>query len=113
MQLMRPDIEAVRPSFLHHFLVFFHSDGKTIPLQTATTNIRNIKTKDYLKTLIPVPSLDEQDEIVPFLEEQLSRLDATLAVADEVERKANALRRSLLHAAFTGELTRSWREAHV
>lgn len=113
MQLMRPDLKTIRPSFLHHFLVFFHSDGKTIPLQTATTNIRNIKTKDYLKTPIPVPSLDEQDGIIQFLEEQLSHLDSTLAVANEVERKANALRRSLLHAAFTGELTRSWRESHV
>lgn len=62
---------------------------------------------------MPIPPLPEQGQIVEILEEQMSRLDATLAVADEVERKANALRRSLLHAAFTGELTRSWRESHV
>jgi hypothetical protein len=29
---------------------------------------------------------------------------------DAIERKASAMRRSLLHSAFTGELTREWRE---
>jgi hypothetical protein len=31
-------------------------------------------------------------------------------VVNEVEQKVNALRRSLLHAAFSGELTKDWRE---
>jgi hypothetical protein len=35
-------------------------------------------------------------------------------VANEVEKKVFALRRSLLHAAFTGDLTKEWREGtHV
>jgi type I restriction enzyme, S subunit len=59
---------------------------------------------------IPVPPIEEQKRIVVILEEQLSRLDAALATADAIERKASATRRSLLHAAFTGELTKKWRE---
>ncbi len=63
---------------------------------------------------IPVPPIAEQKRIVEILEEQLSRLDAALAVADAIERKTSSIRRSLLHAAFTGELTKEWREgAHV
>ena len=63
---------------------------------------------------VVLPPLDEQARIVQVLEEQLSRLDASLAVADVIEMKAFALRRSLLHAAFTGNLTKEWREgAHV
>jgi len=63
---------------------------------------------------LPIPPINEQEKIVGILEEQLSRLDGSLMVADEIERKASALRRSLLHAAFTGELTKEWREgAHV
>jgi len=63
---------------------------------------------------VVVPPLKEQEEIVGILDEQLSRLDAALAVGVEIEKKASALRRSLLHAAFTGELTKEWREgAHV
>ncbi len=63
---------------------------------------------------ISIPPLDEQERIVEILEEQLSRLDAALAVADGIEKRSAALRRSLLHAAFTGRLTEQWRESvHV
>jgi type I restriction enzyme S subunit len=113
MQLLRPDPTRISSRFLHLYLNLFHENGGTISMQTATTNIRNIKTSEYLKTEVLVPSISEQEEIVAYLEEQISRLDSTLAVADEIERKATALRRSLLHAAFSGELTRSWREANV
>lgn len=63
---------------------------------------------------IVVPPLKVQEKIVEVLEEQISRLDASLVIADAIEMKADALRRSLLHAAFTGELTKEWRDgAHV
>ena len=110
MQLMRPDAKKVLPAFLHFFLTFFHSNGGTIPMQTSTTNIRNIKTPEYMAVKVPVPPLAQQANIIEILEEQLSRLDASLAVANAIEKKASDMRRSLLHAAFTGELTREWRE---
>jgi type I restriction enzyme S subunit len=63
---------------------------------------------------MPLPPLDVQVKIVEILEEQLSRLDAALLVVDVIEKKVSAFRRSLLHAAFSGNLTREWREgAHV
>ena len=63
---------------------------------------------------VPLPPRCEQEQIVEILEEQLSRLDAALAVADVIEKRSAALRRSLLHAAFTGRLTEQWRESvHV
>jgi type I restriction enzyme S subunit len=114
MQLMRPDMGKIRPVFLHLFLTFIHSKGETIPMQTSTTNIRNIKTPQYMASLVPCPQLDEQETIIAILDEQLSRLDSSLAIADLIEKKALAMRRSLLHAAFTGVLTKEWRVgAHV
>ena len=62
---------------------------------------------------IALPTLPEQHRIVEILEEQLSRIDAALAAADTVEQRATALRRSLLHAAFTGRLTEQWRQEHA
>ena len=73
-----------------------------------------ISQKDARELLVKVPPLSEQTVIVQILEEQLSRLDASLTIADAIEKKASALRRSLLHAAFSGDLTKEWREgAHV
>jgi len=59
---------------------------------------------------VRVPPLAEQEKIVEILEEQLSRLDASLALVDSIEKSTSALRRSLLHSAFTGKLTETWRE---
>jgi type I restriction enzyme S subunit len=74
----------------------------------------NISPREVLALPIQVPPVVEQEVIMKLLAEQLSRLDASLSVADEIEKKSSALRRSLLHAAFNGELTKEWREGkHV
>ena len=55
-------------------------------------------------TLIALPPLEDQQEIVEILEDHLSRLDETLRMVDAIEKQSVALRRSLLQAAFTGQL---------
>ena len=113
MQLLRPDSSQVIPNYLFQFLVYFQATGQTSPMQTATTNIRNIKMPDYLAIAVPKPPLPEQERIVEILEEQFSRLDSALASVKAVREKAKAFRRSLLHSAFSGELTggtEGWRE---
>ena len=107
--VIRPH-EGIRARYLHLFAQ--SSDVRQTWSDLARgTNINNLKEQQMLSTVIPVAPLDEQGRIVEILEDQLSRLDASLAVADEVEEHSAALRRSLLHSAFTGRLTRVWREA--
>jgi type I restriction enzyme, S subunit len=57
-------------------------------------------------TLVALPPIGEQHKIVELLQEHLSRLDASISLADSMERQSNGLRRSLLQAAFTGQLTK-------
>ena len=52
-----------------------------------------------------VPLLEEQLKIVALLESHLSRLDSMVELADAMEKQSSGLRRSLLQAAFTGQLT--------
>ncbi len=65
------------------------------------SSLRNLRFK--------VPSLEQQRETVDDLDTQLTRLDAVLRGAERVELECGRLRRSLLQAAFSGELTREWR----
>ena len=67
----------------------------------ASINIGELKT-----VVIPKPPFDEQHKIVELLEGHLSRLDASVSLADAMEKQSNGLRRSLLQAAFTGQLTK-------
>ena len=112
MMLMRADRTRVEPRLLHLLLNHLHQEGVTVSLQKATTNIRNLKTKEYLQLEINLPKVHEQPDLLHELETQLARLDKALEVADQVEYECGRLRRSLLQAAFTGELTRKWREAN-
>jgi type I restriction enzyme S subunit len=54
---------------------------------------------------LALPPIDEQMKMMSSLEDHLSRLDASVSLADAMEKQSNGLRRSLLQAAFTGQLT--------
>jgi restriction endonuclease S subunit len=103
-----PDESVLSKTFLHLWVqspIFISgiNPGRSL-------GIPHISTKELEGLTLHIPPLDEQERIVTILDEQLSRLDASLAVADEVEERSAALRRSLLHSAFTGHLTEGWRE---
>jgi len=66
----------------------------------------SIGNQQILDLEILVPPLPEQHKIVEILEDHLSRLDASIALADAMEKQSAGLRRSLLQAAFTGQLTK-------
>ena len=91
---------------------FFILKSKEMRRLDSSTSTPSLRREDMERVLIEIPPLAEQERIVEILEEQLSRLDAALASADVIEKRSAALRRSLLHAAFTGKLTEQWREQH-
>jgi type I restriction enzyme S subunit len=53
---------------------------------------------------LALPPIDEQIKMISILEDHLSRLDASVNLADAMEKQSFGLRRSLLQAAFTGQL---------
>jgi type I restriction enzyme S subunit len=103
--VVRPKDESLTKELLNYCLQ--SADFTKVITGTAQPQITR-KTLSRLE--IAIPPMSEQGRIVEILENQLSRLDASLAVADAVEKRSAALRRSLLHSAFTGRLTKEWRE---
>ena len=73
---------------------------------SVTGSHSRAKASEILHRDIPLPSLSEQQRIVELLEDHISHLDASLAIADAMEKQSASLRRSLLQAAFTGQLTK-------
>ena len=108
--VLRPT-PAIDGDFLRLFLVHDDFRYEAERAMTGAVGQRRVPKK-YLEDFpLPTPPLEEQERIVEILEDQLSRLDAVLATANAVAEGSGALRRSLLHSAFTGRLTREWREA--
>lgn len=86
--------------FLFHFLRWLHISGETEKLQTQTTNIRNLRFKEYLETLVPLPPLDEQRRIVARIEEMLGRVREARRLREEARQDAECLWQSALAEAF-------------
>lgn len=105
MQLMRPDARKVLPRFLHLLLNDMHERGGTAHLQTASTNIRNIKASEYLKTRVEIPPLSEQAVLIERIEGDREVVAALEAAVRQTVRRGGVLRRALLSAAFSGGLT--------
>jgi type I restriction enzyme S subunit len=110
---LQPNCDLVDPNYLNRF---FQSDEYWAQIHGGISGTAQggFNATKLSALVAPIPPLLIQQQIVQELDEQLSRLDAALAVADVIQKRSAALRRSLLHAAFTGRLTEKWRESvHV
>ena len=102
--VLRPIQEKLHSKYLFYFLLSDQLLDQVLPLQRGVS-YPAIRDNDLKNARIPVPPIDEQNKVVELLEDHLSRLDASVSLADAMEKQSNGLRRSLLQAAFTGQLT--------
>lgn len=77
-------------------LIFTKSLGTAMPNMVGMTELKEIP--------IPIPSLQEQQQIIKEIETRLSVCDNILSYIDEGLKKAEALRQSILKKAFEGRL---------
>lgn len=73
--------------------------------RTHGSGMVHITRGNFEATPVPVPPLAEQERIVAAIEEHFSRLDFAEAALKATRSKLQALRRSVLAAAFSGRLT--------
>ena len=100
MQLMRPRKKDVLPVYLHYFLNHFHVAGHTEDLQNNSTNIRNLKTTEYMEVEIPVPPLEEQKRIVALLDAATARVAELTSCYEQARTHTNNVYISALTDLF-------------
>ncbi len=103
--VLRPIEEKLQAKYLFYFLLSDNLLDQVLPLQRGVS-YPAIRDNDLRNAFIPLPPITEQQRIVAILEDYFSRMEATTKIADDMEKQAAALRRSLLQAAFTGQLTK-------
>jgi len=105
LAILRPNSSLITPEFLKLSLRSPEVLEQALGMKSGTA-IRRVVLRT-LKTLeIAVPSLDEQRSIVKFVDGELSRLGSLDNQIEELIDQHENLRRSLLHAAFAGQLTK-------
>ena len=99
----------LRPSVINQKYMYWYCYRSALIGQFGTAgrgvNIRHIGKRGLARFPIPVAPLAEQERVVAAIEEHFSRLDFAEAALDVAQVKLQALRRSVLAAAFSGRLT--------
>ena len=112
--VIAPD-DRVDRRYLRYFLMYL---GVAHRFKVTGTTRDSLNIGDIRSIEVPLATPDEQRRIVGSLDSQLSRVASietslqSLSGASSIsamEGKIARLRRSLLHAAFTGQLTREFR----
>lgn len=79
---------------------------------SQTTNIANISASNVLALPMALPPLNEQRRIVAKLDAIFDQTRAAKARLERLPALLDKLKRSILAAAFRGDLTADWRAAH-
>jgi type I restriction enzyme S subunit len=82
-----PRAAKLRGDYLHHLLHAKHFRAALQRKASGTSGRKRVTADGFLRLEVPVPALDEQEQLV-------AAYDATLASAAEMEAKAEAIERS-------------------
>ena len=103
----RANEEIVLPNWLLYILMSPEYQTTLDGLKVGTSDSSvSIGNQQILDLVIPVPSIEVQLKILQLLEVNLSNLEASVSLIDSMEKQSGGLRRSLLQAAFSGQLTK-------
>jgi type I restriction enzyme S subunit len=94
---LRPNTKVVEPRFLFRLLHQLWRQPAIWHYQQQTTNIKNLKHKDYLQHEVSVPSLPQQRYIADILD----TVDRAIRKTEEVIDKLERIKKGLLHDLLT------------
>jgi type I restriction enzyme, S subunit len=106
ISLIRPK-PHVNASYLYHQLTTVDVQSAIRSCASTTTNISNVSTKKLATIPIKMPDRSAQLATVTYLDEQLSRLDASVAALHRVQANLKRYRASVLKSACEGLLVPS------
>jgi restriction endonuclease S subunit len=99
--VFRPKDSRIQKGFLEY--VLRGMEWTSVITGTAQPQITRTSIEDVF---VNVPSPDVQSEIYMKLESSMTQVTSAALLSEKVEIQASSLRRSLLQAAFTGQLTK-------
>lgn len=100
----------INNKYLFYYLRGMFILGEFQKIASQTTNIANINAKKIEGINIAIPPLDEQVRIINRIESLFDKVDKASELVDEARDGFEKRRAAILERAFSGELTKKWRE---
>ena len=98
-------------AFISHYCYWYLKASKDLVESMASgTTFKEISGSKTAQIPFPLPPLPEQKRIVEKLESMLGKLKDARELILEARDTFEKRRAAILHKAFTGELTKKWRE---
>ena len=104
MLRLRVNKTIIEPWFLLFYLHSPISRSLYLGAQDTTSGLRNLRVKEFLSLLIPLPPLEEQKRIANYLQEVHEKIQELKEVQAKTEEEIKLLEQSILEKAFRGEL---------
>lgn len=104
--------EGILNRFLFFYLVQRSFRHEAQSKMTGSAGQKRVPAAFVEEAKIPIPPANEQERIVARIEELFTQLDAGVEELRKAHMRLKRYRQAVLQAAFRGELTRHWREAH-
>ncbi|MTD11344.1 hypothetical protein GIX10_07875 [Acinetobacter sp. YIM 103518] len=100
----------------HKYLYYVLCEGALVrnvmPETKGSVGQVNISLSQCREAILPVPSIEEQREVVLYIDKLLSNADVIDKYIQSALDRVNNLTQAILAKAFRGELTAEWREAN-
>lgn len=104
-QTVFEDEDKQNPKFIAYFMrIKGFRNQISLAAEGASSSMQNIAKDDYLSINIAFPKVREQDEIVHFLEKQISDLNKLETSANDAIELMQERRTALISAAVTGKI---------
>ena len=106
-------IRVLKSHCLSEYLYYFLYERYEETRRVGSGNNQQAMNKTVVQSLaFPLPSIEEQTEIVRRVEELFAFADKVEAQVNEAQTRVNNLTQSILAKAFRGELSADWRAAN-
>lgn len=99
--------EYIYPEFLYWYL---KANKPMLESMASGTTFLELSGKKAGQIMMPLPSIEIQKSISLFAEREFGRLDEAQEQIQSVIDNSEERKQSILHKAFTGELTENWRK---
>ncbi len=93
-----------------YFKMLFKSDGFIAKINSLTTGIRegkNIQYDDFKHMTLPLPTLDEQQQIADYLDKKCGEVDRVVEVQKQIIEKLKEYKQSVITEAVTKGLDKN------
>ncbi|MBE02864.1 MAG: restriction endonuclease [Euryarchaeota archaeon] len=101
---LRPNIKVIKSEYMLSAMSSHFLRKQIESAAKSTSGVNNINSRELQNLIIPLASVEEQEEIISILDYMLPLIDSAELEIEQQLEKSETLRQSILKKAFSGQL---------